>query len=144
MRPANPTPVLPRGAQWILDTAEPRGDCLISLLTPSKVRPLVWLPGDQQTFAYRVVAAVELNRPIEADEDVHHLCETRRCVEPTHLVVQLNAEHQELHAVEQRQATCSVHGVPYAFRNERGWGVCRACAREGTARYRARKRGLSL
>ncbi len=79
-------PVLPAVAARILRTARrDENGCLISLLAPSQKRPNVKV-GGTQVKATRVVMAVHLDRPIEANEDVHHAeCRAVRCVEPAHL-----------------------------------------------------------
>lgn len=144
MRPGVRTPVLPQQARIVLErqvTREETG-CLRSSRTPSKERPSIEIPGGRQTMAARVVAAVTIGRPIEADEDVHHTCENKRCVEPTHLVVELHLDHSSQHAEAQRQTHCSVHGTPYDRVDARGWGVCWACRRSATYTYRERQREL--
>jgi hypothetical protein len=85
--------------------------------------------------AARVVKAAHIDREIREDEDVHHTCETRRYVDADHLVVIATADHQAHHAAKRRQERCSVHNIPYARRNAKGWGVCLKCAAEGSARY---------
>jgi hypothetical protein len=132
-----PTPVLPRTAQRILAGAKRlESGCLISDLAPSQERPIVTIPGRQQMQAARVVKAIAIGRTIEADEEVHHAeCRNVRCVEPSHLVVLSAADHQAHHAAERRQERCSVHNIPYARRNAKGWGICRKCAAEASARY---------
>ncbi len=103
------TPVLPQIAARVLATARRSASgCLISHLTPSQTRPAVWI-GDRQVPAARVVAAATIGRPLEAHEDAHHECETRRCVEPTHLAVIPAAEHQAHHAAQRRRAVCARH-----------------------------------
>ena len=93
----------------------------------------------RQVSAIRVVAAVSLGRPIEPEEDVHHTCETPRCVEATHLVVLAESVHSDHHAESQEQARCSVHDRPYDRRDpKRGWGVCVECRREATRRWALR------
>lgn len=139
-------PVLPAYATMALtDKVERLEDgCLVSLRTPSQTRPCIGIPGRRKVLAYRVVAAVMVNRPIEPDEDVHHRCENPRCVEPDHLIVQLSDEHRAHHAEERRQTHCSVHGTPYDRVEARGWGVCLACRREAMRRLRAAKKLATL
>lgn len=117
---------------------QPNG-CRLTSLTPSKDRPLVWITGGKQVSAIRVIAAVSLGRPIEPDEDVHHTCQTPRCVEATHLQVLPYQAHSDHHAEDQEQSRCSVHNRPYDRREARGWGVCRECQREANRRYAARR-----
>ncbi|UQT02305.1 HNH endonuclease [Mycobacterium phage CindyLou] len=147
MRPGSQIPVLPRQAAVVTSrmvTRESDG-CLISSRTPSKDRPHVEIPGGRQVVATRVVAAVAIGRPVEADEDVHHVCENRRSVEPTHLIVELHVDHLAHHAEDQRRELCSVHGEPYDRVDCRtGWNICRACVREAMRRHRERKRALVL
>ncbi len=70
------------------------------------------------------------------DEDVHHQCQTPRCVDPDHLIVLSTAEHVAHHAAEKRQERCSVHNLPYARRDPRtGRAICLQCRREAQARY---------
>lgn len=145
VRPGRQTPVLPLLAQRLIDEARPTEDgCRVCELTPSKKRPWVWVPGDKQLSAYRVVMAAVLGRPIEADEDVHHECETPRCVEPQHLGVLPASEHSAHHAEQMRREMCSVHKTPYDYRRPNGWGVCRACQRASTAAYRERRKSVAL
>jgi hypothetical protein len=88
--------------------------------------------------ASRVVMAVAIGRPIEADEDVHQAkCRSVRCVEPTHLVVIPTADHSAHHAQERRLERCPRHGTPYA-RRDRWRHHCRQCDAEAGARYRRR------
>ena len=144
MRPGSRTPILARQAALVLTRQVDWrvGGCLVSSRTPSKDRPYIEIPGRQQALAARVVAAVHLGRPIEPDEDVHHSCHNRRCVEPTHLVAQPHVDHSNHHAAELRQTHCSVHHTPYDRVDARGWGVCWACRRAASAAYRARQKTL--
>lgn len=129
--------VLPAVAARVKARSKPgTNGCLISTLAPSKPRPWVWLPEGRQVSAIRVVAAVKLGRPIEPNEDVHHTCHKPRCVEETHLLVMLLDDHSSEHAEQLTQDRCTVHDRPYDRRDSRGWGVCLACGREGTARYK--------
>lgn len=94
---------------------------------------------ERQVSAIRVVAAASLGRPIEQDEDVHHTCQTPRCVEETHLAVLPYQVHSDHHAEHLEQSRCSVHDRPYDRRDpERGWGVCVECRREAVRRWAAR------
>lgn len=132
-------PVLPAHATRVLTEKVQRleNGCLVSLRTPSQGRPCIGIPGRRKVLAYRVVAAVAVNRPIEGDEDVHHRCENPRCVEPDHLIAQLSIEHRAHHAEERRQTHCSVHNTLYDRTDARGWGICLACRREAMRRLRA-------
>ncbi len=70
------------------------------------------------------------------DEDVHHQCQTPRCVDPDHLVVLSTAEHAAHHAAERRPELCSVHNIAYARRDPTtGRAICPQCRREAHARY---------
>ncbi|MFE9319249.1 hypothetical protein ACFYNV_29820 [Streptomyces albidoflavus] len=133
-------PVLPEVAARLVAAAKvmPNG-CRLTALTPSKDRPWVWINDgrERQVSAIRVVSATALGRPIEPEEDVHHTCETPRCVEENHLVVLPVQEHSDHHAESLEQATCSVHRRPYDRRDSRGWGVCVECQREATRRWAA-------
>jgi hypothetical protein len=119
---------------------KPNG-CRVSAVTPSKARPWVSINDgrERQVSAIRVVMAVALGRPIEPDEDVHHTCQTPRCVEKTHLTVLPYQDHSDHHAEHLEQSVCSVHDRPYDRRDpKRGWGVCIECQREATRRWAAR------
>ncbi len=73
------------------------------------------------------------------DEDVHHQCQTPRCVDPDHLVVCSTAEHQAHHAAQRRREVCAQHNTPYDRRDPKtGKGICLHCGREACARYRRR------
>lgn len=70
-----------------------KNGCLVSLLAPSQKRPSIRV-GGAEVKAARVVMAIHVGRPIEADEDVHHAkCRNGRCVEPTHLALITAADH---------------------------------------------------
>jgi hypothetical protein len=129
-----PIPVLPDVAQDILAGARRSADgCLI---TSAKGRPVVRILDNRQVYAARVIAAVTLGRPILPTEDVHHSCENPRCLDAEHLVVCSTVDHRAHHAAQRRQEVCSVHGTRYDRHDARGWGICNACRREATARFR--------
>jgi len=138
VRQRHPTPVQSAAARRILAGAQRMaGGCLVSPLTPSKRRPHVTIQG-RQLMAARVVKAAALGHLLEADEDCHHRCENRRCVDPDHLFVCSAAEHRAHHAAMKRQTACSRCATPYHHRDARSWAVCLPCRAEAEARRRRR------
>ena len=65
--------------------------------------------------------------------DLHHTCGNRACVNPRHLVVLSKAAHRAVHDAAR---THCPQGHAYDARNARQ-RVCKQCARDASARYRA-------
>jgi hypothetical protein len=104
--------------------------------------------------AHRVVYEV-LVGPVPEGMELDHLCRNRRCVNPDHMEPVTRAENCRRGAGPATQSaryaaiTHCPQGHPYNETNthryiQRGkypTRRCRACAREATARYRAKRRG---
>ena len=112
-----------------------------------------WLWGTlvyAHRFAYMLTHGI-----IPRDRQIHHLCETRKCVNPAHLILQDIRIHGKLHAstnplVAQRtrQRSHCKHGHKYTPENtgmtKEGWRVCRACMRLHARRRYYRIRGRQI
>jgi hypothetical protein len=139
--PTNASPGPARRRRRILRGARrDENSCLISPLAPSQKRPCVGV-GGIAVKATRVVMAVHLGRPIEADEDIHHeRCRNGRCVKPLHLAVISAAAHMAHHGAERRLERCPRHGTPYERRDSWGYLLAasvrprRRCDTAGAAR----------
>lgn len=51
-------------------------------------------------YAHRIIAESILNRPLEKDEDVHHIDHNRHNNDPSNLAVMKKHDHYLLHAIE--------------------------------------------
>jgi hypothetical protein len=105
-----------------------------------------WNPLKKSGFrAHR--AAYEIYKgPIPKGLTIDHLCRNVSCVNPDHLeAVDLRTNllrGNAVSAIAARQTHC-VNGHPFDLFNTaftRGFRVCRACGRDKTARYEARRR----
>lgn len=82
--------------------------------------------------------------PIAEGYDLHHRCEVRRCVRPSHLEPKLHDAHIRDHiretgpmgaaAVNAARTACE-NGHPFTTTDNRGARICRLCANERTARW---------
>lgn len=80
--------------------------------------------------------------PIPKGTKIHHLCENKLCVNPSHLAAVTLAGHNAVHrkawAINAAKTHC-IHGHAFTEANTyltRGERHCRACNRESAARYR--------
>jgi hypothetical protein len=81
------------------------------------------------------------NGPVPIAMELHHVCETRACVNVAHLLPVTPKQHMALHA-----PTHCVNGHPFdadnTYVDDRPDGrrrQCRACNRAASVRYRKRK-----
>jgi hypothetical protein len=75
-------------------------------------------------YAHRV-AWESLNGPIPEGHDIHHTCENRACIEPTHLKLMTRRAHLRMHNLGRRKCD---HGeeARYFYASGRN-SYCRAC-----------------
>lgn len=74
------------------------------------------------------------NGPLLAENDVHHTCRNRKCVERSHIVQRTRAEHRALHTADRTHCR---RGHPYSEENttwrqkkgEAPYRVCKECER---------------
>ncbi len=83
-----------------------------------------------------VVAWESVNGPVPAGMVLHHRCETKACVEPSHLTPMTQSAHMAMHSTG--GTTVCRRGHPKAALTR-----CRICARASQARYR-RKKGMAV
>lgn len=95
----------------------------------------------RKTYRHRVVYEI-LVGPIPEGYEIDHLCRNRACYNPGHMEVVTHEENMQRMPPHAgwfaRQSHCKYgHEFDYwnGFQN-----VCKACNREKTARYRARKK----
>jgi hypothetical protein len=83
-------------------------------------------------------------------KELHHNCENKLCVNPTHLELLGHREHQQRHAhllaTLNRAKTHCPRGHPYSGENlsigSKGERRCRKCHAERARRYRQRKKDI--
>jgi len=98
--------------------------------------------GGKRYYAHRV-SYMHYVGPIPGGLHIDHLCRNRLCVHPDHLEpVSQGVNNQR--AVRANKVTC-IHGHPFTEENtwvnpRNGHRSCRACWRERTRAYKARKR----
>ncbi len=97
--------------------------------------------GDKYWRAHRFAWSIR-NRPLEAHEQLHHLCETPSCANPDHLVLMTPKQHKQLHM---SRITHCPYGHEYTPENTyvrpNGQRNCKACALEGTRKLRETPEG---
>ena len=99
--------------------------------------PNIQLPK-KQVRAHRLIYILIIGK-IPLKKHLHHKCEFKLCVRPSHMKVLTPDEHNKYHKL---QEYC-VNGHPFNGDNlhiSSKRRSCRACARENTRRYRQRKR----
>lgn len=76
--------------------------------------------------------------------EVHHTCDRRDCIEPTHLIALTHAEHMALHAA--KQVRC-IHGHRFTPGNtivrRNGTRRCRECQNARHRAMRARRKAAA-
>lgn len=80
----------------------------------------------------------EVNGPVPAWGELHHLCRTQACYRPTHLIVVGKIAHYFLHGVY--RATCK-RGHPWTEENtgrHHGWRRCLVCHAASERRRRSK------
>lgn len=74
---------------------------------------------------------------------LHHLCEVKNCVNPSHLQPITITEHLKLQ--KSASKTHCVNGHEYTpentYRGPRGWRQCRICVCSWAKKYQSKKRG---
>lgn len=90
--------------------------------------------------AHRAVYELTVG-PIPKGYQLHHVCEVRNCVNPTHLHPITPADHNRIRAAAK---THCVHGHEYdernTYRKPSGHRDCRKCGAARQRRYQARKK----
>lgn len=89
--------------------------------------------------AHRAVFELTVG-PIPEGHDLHHLCEVKNCVNPTHLHPVTRADHNRLRAASR---THCFHDHAYDDANTRhheGRRICRKCDARRQREYQARKK----
>lgn len=99
--------------------------------------------GSRRVTVHRFVYE-QLIGAIPDEHVLHHLCETKHCVNPTHLVPLTRAEHLDEHPRKVRLATHCLRGHAFDEDNTyvapNGQRFCRACGRERASRLWAEGR----
>jgi hypothetical protein len=123
-------------AKILLSESVQQGDCIVNLSrTPSQPYPTIQGPTGI-IGGHRVIWELHNGSiPPGRQFHLHHTCEVQRCLNIDHLELLTNAEHQSRH---KRFEECPKHGTPFAYRTDRGEGICRACKREYVAARRAK------
>ena len=91
--------------------------------------------GEQQQ-AHRVVYELFVG-PIPKDHDVAHLCQTKSCVNPRHLMAMTRSDHARMDH-EFRKPVCPTCGNDYTYRDHDGRRQCRPCMTIKQKEYRSR------
>ncbi len=98
------------------------------------------------TLAHRIAYAF-YHGSIPVGLAVHHRCENRRCVRPSHLQAVTALEHTHMADTVARRNLAKTHcpqGHEYTpantYFNKRGWRRCRTCMRREEKDYLIRKR----
>jgi len=127
---------------WAKVDVRDRDDCWVWLATK--------VPGGYGMFffngraqpAHRIAFLLEIGE-IPEGHDVHHLCATRLCCNPSHLATMLGAEHKRWHQLNgsnhnANKTECGVCGGELLPRADGKGRWCQTCQRRRERAYRER------
>ena len=87
-------------------------------------------------LAHRVAKEIAIGRPLTKEENIHHSCRNRLCVNHAHLLIVSRSEHKSQH---DRRTHCK-RGHEYGKVLDNGQQVCLVCRRENDSRNRKLRR----
>lgn len=123
-------------------TEDPASGCWIWHAATSSTGYAAFNGGDGPVLGHRWIYERAVGA-IPEGMQIHHVCETRTCVNPEHLKLMDPSAHASLHAAETREKTHCTHGHRYTSENTYvtpdGWRQCRVCKREAFRRYYRRQ-----